>query len=50
MHKPTGCAFHPRCRYAVERCRGETPELAEVAPGHWASCHRAAELTLKGVE
>jgi peptide/nickel transport system ATP-binding protein len=49
-HPPTGCYFHPRCRYAVERCRGETPELAEVAPGHWASCHRAAELTLKGVE
>jgi peptide/nickel transport system ATP-binding protein len=49
-HPPTGCYFHPRCRYAVERCRGETPELAEVAPGHWASCHRAAELILKGVE
>jgi oligopeptide/dipeptide ABC transporter ATP-binding protein len=49
-HPPTGCYFHPRCRYAVERCRAETPELAEVAPGHWASCHRAAELTLKGVE
>jgi hypothetical protein len=33
----------------VERCRVETPELAEIAPGHWASCHRADELTLKGV-
>jgi oligopeptide/dipeptide ABC transporter ATP-binding protein len=49
-HPPSGCYFHPRCRYAVDRCRGETPALAEVAPGHWASCHRAAELTLKGVE
>jgi oligopeptide/dipeptide ABC transporter ATP-binding protein len=49
-HPPTGCYFHPRCRYAVERCRSETPALAEIAPGHWASCHRAAELTLKGVE
>jgi peptide/nickel transport system ATP-binding protein len=49
-HPPTGCYFHPRCRYAIERCRSETPELAEIAPGHWASCHRAAELTLKGVE
>jgi oligopeptide/dipeptide ABC transporter ATP-binding protein len=48
-HPPSGCYFHPRCRYAVERCRVETPELAEVAPGHWASCHRANELTLKGV-
>ncbi|HEX3499443.1 MAG TPA: oligopeptide/dipeptide ABC transporter ATP-binding protein, partial [Stellaceae bacterium] len=49
-HPPTGCYFHPRCRYAVERCRSETPALAEVAEGHWASCHRAGELTLKGVE
>jgi oligopeptide/dipeptide ABC transporter ATP-binding protein len=49
-HPPTGCYFHPRCRYAIERCRSETPTLTEVAPGHWASCHRAAELTLKGVE
>ena len=48
-HPPSGCYFHPRCRYAVERCRVETPELAEVAPGQWARCHRAAELTLKGV-
>jgi len=49
-HPPTGCYFHPRCRYAVERCRTEAPELIEVAPSHWASCHRAEELTLKGVE
>ena len=48
-HPPTGCYFNPRCRYAIERCRVERPELAEVAPSHWASCHRAAELTLKGV-
>jgi oligopeptide/dipeptide ABC transporter ATP-binding protein len=46
---PPGCAFHPRCRYAVERCRVETPMLSEVAPGHWASCHRSPELALKGV-
>jgi peptide/nickel transport system ATP-binding protein len=48
-HPPPGCAFHPRCRYAVERCRIETPELAETAPGQLAACHRAAELALKGV-
>jgi len=48
-HPPSGCYFHPRCRYAVERCRVEAPALVEIAPGHWASCHRAAELTLKGV-
>jgi peptide/nickel transport system ATP-binding protein len=46
---PAGCAFHPRCPYAVERCRTETPRLEPVAPGHLASCHRIRELTLRGV-
>jgi peptide/nickel transport system ATP-binding protein len=46
---PAGCAFHPRCPYAVERCRTETPRLEPVAPGHLASCHRLRELTLRGV-
>jgi oligopeptide/dipeptide ABC transporter ATP-binding protein len=48
-HPPPGCAFHPRCRYAVERCRVETPILAETVPGQLAACHRAGELALKGV-
>jgi len=46
---PTGCAFHPRCPYAVERCRSEAPQLEAVAGGHLVSCHRARELTLHGV-
>jgi peptide/nickel transport system ATP-binding protein len=46
---PPGCAFHPRCRYAVPVCRAETPPLAPVAPGHVVACHRAAELALRGV-
>ena len=46
---PSGCYFHPRCRYATERCRTDTPRLEEVAPGHWASCHYARELSLEGV-
>ena len=41
---PTGCYFHPRCRYAIERCKQETPVLEEVKPGHFVSCHRAREL------
>ena len=43
---PPGCAFHPRCRYAIERCKQEVPALEEVAPGHWARCIRARELNL----
>jgi len=48
-HPPAGCYFHPRCRYAVERCKHETPALIELEPNHYVSCHRAAELTLVGV-
>jgi len=43
---PPGCAFAERCRYAVDHCRTDTPELRELRPGHWVSCHRADELTL----
>jgi peptide/nickel transport system ATP-binding protein len=46
---PSGCYFHPRCRYKIDRCVQETPELREIKPGHFASCHRADELTLEGV-
>jgi peptide/nickel transport system ATP-binding protein len=46
---PSGCYFHPRCRYAKEICQQESPPLREVAPGHLAACHFAEELTLRGV-
>lgn len=47
---PTGCYFHPRCKYAQEKCRTQTPEWDEVEPEHFAACHFARELSLKGVE
>ena len=46
---PTGCYFHPRCAYATDICRSETPALQEVSPGHFTSCHHAKELELVGV-
>ncbi len=46
---PPGCAFHPRCPYATDRCKVEAPPLREVAAGHLAACHYADELTLQGV-
>ena len=49
-HPPSGCYFHPRCSYAVERCRVETPALEHVAPGHFVACHRARELSLRGIQ
>jgi oligopeptide transport system ATP-binding protein len=36
---PAGCAFHPRCPIAEERCRVEMPECREQAAGHAAACH-----------
>jgi peptide/nickel transport system ATP-binding protein len=46
---PTGCYFHPRCRYRVDRCVTEEPVLREISPEHFVSCHRAEELQLTGV-
>ncbi|MBV9824105.1 MAG: ATP-binding cassette domain-containing protein [Alphaproteobacteria bacterium] len=46
---PPGCAFHPRCPHAIDRCRGEVPELRRIDGGNWAACHRAVELSLAGV-
>ncbi len=46
---PSGCYFHPRCEYAVDICAKEPPQLTELRPDHFVSCHRAHELTLDGV-
>jgi len=46
---PSGCYFHPRCRYAVDICSRKAPEFREVRPEHWAACHRVDELKLRGV-
>jgi len=35
---PPGCRFHPRCPYAMDRCRSEEPPLAEVEAGHRVAC------------
>lgn len=43
---PSGCYFHPRCPFAIERCRVETPQLDEIGPNRYVSCHRAQELEL----
>jgi peptide/nickel transport system ATP-binding protein len=46
---PSGCYFHPRCRYATDVCRQETPMQEEITPRHFVSCHRAHEISLRGV-
>lgn len=47
---PSGCYFHPRCKYAQQICQEEIPPLLESGPGHHVACHFAEELTLHGVE
>ncbi len=38
---PSGCAFHPRCPIAEQRCSVETPTLTNYGEGHRAACHLA---------
>ncbi len=47
---PPGCPFHPRCPYAIERCRTDMPVLRELGRNHLVRCHRADELTLRGID
>jgi peptide/nickel transport system ATP-binding protein len=56
---PSGCSFHPRCRYAEDECAAAEPALEAVASGrddnhpdrdrHEAACHFADDLDLRGV-
>ena len=39
-----GCRFAARCPYATEQCHSVNPELQEISPGHFVSCHRVKEI------
>ncbi len=39
LNPPTGCRFHTRCPFAIERCKVEIPELEEKSPNHFTACH-----------
>ncbi len=41
---PKGCAFCPRCYFAIDRCREEKPELEEVGENHYSACFRSREV------
>lgn len=36
---PTGCRFHPRCKYAMDICEKKLPTLMEIEPGHYVACY-----------
>ncbi len=44
LHPPSGCAFHPRCPHATEKCRSAVPDLRETEGGHTAACARLGEF------
>jgi peptide/nickel transport system ATP-binding protein len=46
---PSGCYFHPRCKYAQPICSQTRPTWEEAKPEHFVLCHRAKELNLRGV-
>jgi oligopeptide transport system ATP-binding protein len=39
INPPSGCRFHPRCRYATDVCRHTEPPLVDYGNGHLAACH-----------
>ena len=44
LNPPSGCRFHPRCPIArPEHCSAEEPQLRELKPEHWVSCHYAED-------
>ncbi|MGH4038522.1 MAG: ABC transporter ATP-binding protein [Sphaerochaeta sp.] len=47
-HLKPGCPFAPRCKYAMDVCHRELPEMVEIEEGHFTRCH--AIETVKGFE
>lgn len=44
LQEPTWCPFHPRCPYAIDKCKEENPPLFNVGPHHTAACWRWEEI------
>ena len=39
INAPTGCPFHPRCKYATEACKQSMPHLTDIGGNHLVACH-----------
>ncbi len=47
---PSGCYFHERCSYCIDKCVNESPALNAMPDGRLCACHRASELNLGGFD
>jgi peptide/nickel transport system ATP-binding protein len=50
LNPPTGCYFHPRCRYSKDICKNEVPVYRDIADEHFAACHFADALNLRSIQ
>jgi peptide/nickel transport system ATP-binding protein len=46
INPPSGCRYHPRCAYMIDKCKGEAPPLEPCGEGRVVSCYRWNEITL----
>ena len=50
VNPPSGCYFHPRCRYAREVCKTEAPAYRDLGGEHFVTCHFADSLNLRPIQ
>jgi peptide/nickel transport system ATP-binding protein len=50
IEPPSGCRFHPRCKYVSDKCKQTPPELVEIGPDHFIACHNWDSIKFNGVE
>jgi peptide/nickel transport system ATP-binding protein len=46
---PSGCFFHTRCKYCIDKCKTDEVDFIEKETGHFVACHRTEELRLQGI-
>ena len=48
IEPPSGCRFHPRCKYSDTKCGEAPPTLEEVEPDHFVACYQWKNINLNG--
>ena len=50
INPPSGCRFHPRCRYATQVCTDIEPPLVDYGNGHLAACHHPLNVDVRALQ